>query len=208
MGGLEKGREASNLAVRTALAEYSAKPVEVPLPHALQRVMHAANQAVYQMAGQQERIGSIGTTMIMAVIYQGQLYYASVGDSRIYLYRDGQLLQLTVDHVYANDLAQMVHNNQISREEAEDHPDRYALTSFLGLVSLPAIDQNLNPLSLQPGDKVVLCSDGLYNALSNEKMLQSLELDAPIAAEALIQKVLAEGYYPQDNMTVAILQYA
>ncbi|HEX2954295.1 MAG TPA: protein phosphatase 2C domain-containing protein [Bacillota bacterium] len=208
MGGLEKGSEASNLAVRTALAEYSVKPADEPISNALQRVMHIANQAVYEMARQRERVGSIGTTMLMAVIFQGQLYYASAGDSRIYLYRNGRLWQLTTDHVYAYELARMVNNSQISQEEAEGHPDRNALTSYLGLASLTAIDQNLNPLSLQPGDKVMLCSDGLYNVLSAEKMEKALQMDAPLAAETLIQKALTEGYHQQDNMTVAILQYA
>jgi protein phosphatase len=89
--------------------------------------------------------------------------------------------------------------------EAAVHPDRQALTSFLGLEVIPEIDRNLHPVHLAPGDRLLLCSDGVYGVLPEADLRQLLRQNAQAAAEALVGAVKALGLPEQDNATVAIL---
>lgn len=207
MGGLEMGCEASNLAVRAMLREYVKKPQNETIPLALRRVLDNANQTVYQMSQKCGLESQVGTTLVAAVIREGELFWVSVGDSRIYLYRGGSLTRLTEDHVYAQTLERKVLNGDISREEAEHHPDRNALTSYLGLVEISEVDQNIKPLSMEIGDRVVLCSDGIYKVLSDNEIAGLLNVEPQTAAEMLVEKALGKNETGQDNMTVAILAY-
>ena len=104
MGGMSLGREASALAVETMLESYAVKEDSESVDEALMRSLSRANMAVVELARKHDLEGSVGTTMIAAVIFRGSLYWISVGDSRIYLCRDGRLIQLTADHTYALEL--------------------------------------------------------------------------------------------------------
>lgn len=209
MGGLAMGRETSNLAVRAMLAELAAVPNGEPIPEALQRSVHRTNAAVYQLAIENGMEWNIGTTLLTAVIREGGLYWVSVGDSRIYLYRAGSLSQLTTDHVYARKLIEKVKQGAMSRAEAEQHPERHTLTSYLGIAEVQEIDQNMRAYPLRPGDCIMLCSDGLYGSVGEGEMIQCLEHgeDPQRAAELLVQAALSKGRTNQDNVTVAILAY-
>lgn len=205
MGGLAMGAEASRLAKRTMLDEYQAKAAKEAVPQALERALRAANNAVFQIARKAGLEGDVGTTMVAAVVRGADLYWVSVGDSRIYLCRDGQLTQLTTDHVYSRQLAGEVAKGRMSKEEAAGHPDRDALTSFLGLEEIEEIDRNVRSFPLQPGDRILLCSDGLYRALSAEEIAERLADDPQNAAESLVERAVSKERRYQDNLTVAIL---
>ncbi|MGM0883499.1 MAG: PP2C family protein-serine/threonine phosphatase [Bacillota bacterium] len=205
MGGLAMGREASQLAVQAMLNEYTGKTAGEPVPVALERALHKANEEVYGLAKRHELEWSVGTTLIAAVIQEGQLYWISAGDSRIYLYRGGVLIPLTQDHVYANRLLERVKAGQMTREEAESHPERDLLTSYLGIPVLDEIDANRAPFALQAGDWVLLCSDGLYDDLSEQLLEEAVRLPPQHAAEFILQHVIAQQRQYQDNATIAIL---
>lgn len=205
MGGLEMGREASQLAVQAMLNEYTGKTAEEPVPVALERALHKANKEVYELAKRNELEWSVGTTLITAVIQEEQLYWISAGDSRIYLYRGGVLIPLTRDHVYANRLHERVKAGQMTREEAESHPERDLLTSYLGIPALYEIDANRAPFALQAGDWVLLCSDGLYDDLSEQLLEEAVRLPPQHAAKFILQHVIAQQRPYQDNATIAIL---
>lgn len=205
MGGLAMGREAGQLAVLAMLNEYTGKTAEEPVPVALERALHKANEEVYGLAKRNELEWSVGTTLIAAVIQEGQLYWVSAGDSRIYLYRGGVLIQLTRDHVYANRLYERVKAGQMTREEAESHPERDLLTSYLGIPVLDEIDANRMPFALQAGDWVLLCSDGLYEDLSEQLLEEAVRLPPQHAAEFILQHVMTQQRLYQDNATIAIL---
>lgn len=207
MGGLAMGREASRLAVQTLLGEYSAKSAEEPVPQTLQRAIKQANRVVYELALAHELEWSVGTTAIAAVVQEGLLYWISAGDSRIYLYRDGALSPLTYDHVYANRLYDKVKAGEMTREEAETHPERQLLTSYLGIPELTEIDGNVLPFRLQPEDWILLCSDGVYPSLSERVMAEASKLSPQSAAEYILRQTLAEERPYQDNATIAILKY-
>ena len=205
MGGLSLGREAGQLAKITMLMEYEKKSNEETIPQALERSLVAANEAVLQLAQGEGLEGEIGTTLVAAVIKDYDLYWISVGDSHLYLFRDGRLHQLNADHNYAQRLAHMVAAGTINKDEAENHVDRKALTSYLGLAHLTEVDQNLKPFPLENGDRVLLCSDGLYGTLTEDEIASSLLKGPQEAAENLVEQVLAKQRHHQDNVTVAIL---
>jgi serine/threonine protein phosphatase PrpC len=205
MGGYAMGKEAGQLAIQIMLNEYKAKSAEESIPKALEQSLHLANQAVYEMALSHELEWSVGTTLIATVIHQGELYWISAGDSRIYLFRGGVLIPLTRDHIYANRLREQVLAGILTQEEAESHPERHLLTSYLGIPRITEIDANQEPLLLLPGDLVILCSDGLYDDLSDKLLEEASCLYPPLAATYILQHVLAEQRPYQDNATIAIL---
>ena len=204
MGGMAHGGEASHMAVRAFLQAYMAKSADETVPSALRRSLDEANQAVISLAYQAEE-ENVGTTLVAAVIHGDALHWVSVGDSRLYLWRDRQLTQLSADHIYANDLDRDAANGNISREDAENHPERRSLTSYLGLMPLDLIDHNPQPFPLFDGDRLLLCSDGLYVALVESEIAPIFNRDAQQAAEDLVALVLAKNRSGQDNLTVAIL---
>jgi protein phosphatase len=207
MGGLEMGREAGQLAVQTMLNEYTGKSAGESVSKALERALHKANKEVYELAVRNELEWSVGTTLVAAVILEGKLYWISAGDSRIYLYRGGLLIALTRDHIYANRLYERVKAGQMTREEAESHPERNLLTSYLGIPEIDEIDANRAPFGLQAGDWVLLCSDGLYDDLSEQLLEEAVRLPPQQAAEFILQRVMEQQRPFQDNATIAILKY-
>ena len=204
MGGMAHGGEASHMAVRAFLQAYMAKSADETVPIALHRALDEANQAVISLAYQADE-ENVGTTLVAAVIHGNALHWVSVGDSRLYLWRDRQLTQLTEDHIFANDLDRDAANGNISREDAENHPERRSLTSYLGLTPLDLIDHNPQPLLLFGGDRLLLCSDGLYVGLVENGIDSLFNRDPQQTAEDLVALVLAKNRPGQDNLTVAIL---
>ncbi|WP_198471255.1 PP2C family protein-serine/threonine phosphatase [Acetomicrobium sp. S15 = DSM 107314] len=205
MGGMSLGREASALAVETMLESYVIKEGNEPVVEALMRSLSRANMAVVELARKHCLEGSVGTTMAAAVIFRGSLYWVSVGDSRIYLCRDGRLIQLTADHTYASELYEEAYSGEISWNDALLHPQRGALTSFLGMERIPIVDRNAQPLSLRDDDRVLLCSDGLYRGLLSEEIVEEMRLSPREAAERLVLRVLAKDLPHQDNVTAIVL---
>lgn len=204
MGGMANGGEASHLAVRAFLHAYMAKQTDETITAAMLRALDEANQTVITLSHQ---VGeeNVGTTLVAAVIHGDVLHWVSVGDSRLYLWRNGQLTQLSEDHIYANDLDRDAASGNISCEDAENHPERRSLTSYLGLTQLDLIDRNLRPFPLLSGDRLLLCSDGLYAALEEIEITPLFDREAQQTAEDLVALVLAMDRPGQDNLTVAIL---
>lgn len=207
MGGMVMGGEAGRLAKDTVLQAYQVKPPQESIPQALQRALAHANQAVVTLAKQAGRLGDIGTTLVAAVIHGHDLYWVSVGDSRIYLYRQGRLTQITEDHDYGRELAEKVGAGKMTLTEAKSYPERErgALTSYLGQAQLAQVDRNLRSFPLEIGDRILLCSDGLFSSLSEAEMAAPLRGDPQEAAETLVTLALGKNKSSQDNVTVAIL---
>ncbi|MCC6134586.1 MAG: serine/threonine-protein phosphatase [Gammaproteobacteria bacterium] len=206
MGGMALGREAAQSAIAALLRHYAAKDPVTPPEVALQLAVHAANAAVNQLthaAGLSQ--GAAGATLAVVVAHEARLYWAAVGDSRIYLYRHGELAQLNLEHIFARELWRGVATGHVDRPELWDHPEREMLTSYLGLPELPELDYNRQPLLLQPGDRLLLCSDGLYQMLAAEIIAAILPADPQIAAARLVKETLNQQHPHQDNVTAVIL---
>ena len=203
MGGLSHGSEASHAAVRVFLQTYESKPPNESISDALARSLIAANQTVVALA---DRVGSAngtGTTLAAAVLHGDSLHWISAGDSRVYLCHGNSLTRVTSDHVYARQLNEKVARGMISREEAQRNSERAALTSFLG--DLKEVDRSLRPLSLRKGDRVIICSDGFYRAVSEAEIIEAFQGDPQSACDMLVEQAVAKQRNQQDNLTVIAL---
>lgn len=204
MGGMSGGREASQMAVRTFLRAYQAKAAAESIPDALLRSVVDSNNAVLSLSdGVSEQTS--GTTLAAALVHNDLLYWISTGDSRIYLLRDGQLTRLTADHIYGRELDEKAAEGKISRTEARSHPERGSLTSYLGMKKLPELDRSVRPFPLNPRDCVILCTDGLYRALSELEIAATFHEDLHGACDALLRRALEKRRAQQDNLTVIAL---
>ena len=189
MGGHVAGEVASRLAAEAAL-EAEGDPVE--------RVL-TANAAVVRRALDQPRLAGMGTTMTLAVFSPDEVEMGHIGDSRAYLYRDGTLTQLTRDHSL---MADMIASGELTPEQAAVHPFRSVITRALGMESRVVVDRVTH--DLQPGDRVLLCSDGLTTMLADAQVAALLAgVDATTAAAALIAAANDAGGY--DNISVVVV---
>lgn len=207
MGGMAMGQEASNLASRVMLKIYNEQSETTSPIERLHLGTTTANHDVFQMAAQAGLAHQVGTTLIAVIIQNGALYWISVGDSRIYLLRNGELAPLNHEHTYARKLNQEVLKGKLKRAQTLFHPERQALTSFIGLTELTEIDANIKPFPLQAGDQVLLCSDGLHGTLSDEEITNIILNHGNDSADALVQATLDRGAPHQDNVTAVLLSY-
>jgi PPM family protein phosphatase len=201
------GHLAGEIASATAL-----KPVEAlegrvfrdstAAVEALRSAVVSANETVSELADKEPSYRGMGTTLTAALVEGRRLHLAHVGDSRAYLLRDGRFSQLTDDHTLVQHL---VDEGQITREEATKHPQRSIITRAIGVS--PVIDVDSMSLELQPGDQLLLCSDGLTGAVDDEtihRVLLEME-DIDVAVDRLVELANANGGH--DNITVLLLRY-
>ena len=205
MGGIAGGADASRTAVDTFLESYESKSTDESISAALLRALNDANRAVLDLA-KREKLEEVGSTLVAAVAHDNSLYWISVGDSRLYLFQNDRLTRLSNDHVYANELNRMVAEGKISNERARDDSQRAALTCYVGLSELPAVDHAVRPLALEAGGAVLLCSDGVYNSVSESEMTAALRCAPQKACESLVQAALSKRKKNQDNLTAVSLR--
>lgn len=205
MGGLEGGRSASLAAVRAFLASYCAKQPSETVEDALRRAIDRANDAVLSVRhdGSAAAEGS-GTTLAAAVLHAEGLSWVAAGDSRVYLLRHRQLVQVTVDHTYARELDAKVALGALSLRAAAEDPERDALVSYLGQAAPAHIDSSVTALPLEDDDTVIVCSDGLYKALTEDEIVAVARgaTDPQRLCEQLSEAVQAKRLPHQDNCTV------
>lgn len=203
VGGHPAGDVASALALEPlAGLDGSLDEVDGGVGAALADAVRAANRRVHEdAAAHPERMG-MATTLTAAAVADGTAHLAHVGDSRAYLLRPGEGLQrLTVDHT---PVEQAVVAGELSPEEAELHPLRHTLDRVLG--TEPDIDVDTpEPLALASDDRLLLCSDGLTEAVSEQEIARLLETagDPERTADSLVQAALAGG--APDNVTVVVV---
>lgn len=205
MGGLEGGERASRLAVSRMMDELDTSWNTYPDIY-----LDAAMDVNYEVRNLRDqetgRKLEAGTTLTAASIQKNQLYWCSVGDSRIYLYRQGVMQCLTRDHIYGNDLDEMAEKGEITAEQAEKTPGRSALTSYLGIRNLERINYNQTSMELRHGDVILQCSDGLYRSLSEMEMAYTIQRcfpDMQKAADSLTS--IAVGQPGKHDNTSAVL---
>jgi len=204
MGGLEGGAAISQRVTDTFLARYR----KLAIPDAdefLYDSVMAAEKAVEELMAARHVNG--GSTLVAVLLRGDVLHFISVGDSRIYLLRGKKLLQLNHEHTYGALLRERATRGEIDPEEPYVNPRRDALTAYIGMGALKRIDRSERPVPLQPGDKVLLCSDGVFNALGRDALISALEGEAAQAAAQIEEAVLAQELSNQDNFTGVILEW-
>lgn len=205
MGGHQAGDIASRLAVETITQDLVALPAGLPVEtcgEELKKAILHANEVVFRKAAEHAEYQSMGTTVVAAIIADHEGMVAHIGDSRAYKFRQGELVQLTDDHSLVNELLK---NKQISEEEANAHPHRNVVTRALGTDEQVEVD--MNRVNLEPGDILLLCSDGLSNYVTSEQMTLTLgadDLGLNDRADRLLQLALHAG--GDDNISVALLE--
>jgi PPM family protein phosphatase len=202
MGGMEGGKLASATAIRTSL-QWCAENTE-PLDSRLIRAQLEASDAVKLDARKLSLEGDMGSTLLLTAVEDGKLFWSSSGDSRIYLVRQGRLIQLTHDHTFGSLLARRAATNQYTPTHATEAELRQ-LTSWLGSNDLREIDSPDIPIPLQYGDYVLLCSDGCYDALPETVPVDSNPSEL---AEMLVNLAIARGLTWQDNATCVVLRWS
>ena len=202
MGGHNAGEVASAIAIEelTALKGMGPWPNERAATDDLKRAIVRANRRIREMAAGDRELNGMGTTLVAVLEDGDSVHLANVGDSRAYLLRQGELTQVTVDHTLVQEL---VDDGRLSPKDAERHPQRSMITRALGVDQQVEID--LFTYKLLPGDRLVLCSDGLSDVLKPAQIRNALlrVRDPQKAAERLVT-LAVEGGGP-DNITVIVI---
>ncbi|MDG4553122.1 MAG: protein phosphatase 2C domain-containing protein [Candidatus Competibacter sp.] len=202
MGGEQGGARASALTIRDFIETYDTVPA-VTIPERLERTLAYVNQRMaLEVASDPERLEGMGCTLLAVVLAEEGLYWISVGDSPLWLWRRGRLHRLNQDHAYRSILAAQVSAGEISAADAARHPSRNALVSAVTGGEVELVDLPRQSYPLRCGDQILLASDGLLT-LSESKiaaLLASARGREP--CRRLLAAVEALRSPHQDNMTV------
>ncbi|MGB3070490.1 MAG: protein phosphatase 2C domain-containing protein [Ottowia sp.] len=201
MGGHPEGETAAQLALQTmaALFQREAQPHLPDVPAFLSNGVMAAHQQIVRHASARGMLDTPRTTLVAALIQDGQIHWAHCGDSRLYVARQGKLLVRTRDHSY------------LEAQSGAGMPlkgiNRNVLFTCLGSTTRPIVDI-AGPLPLKNGDKVLLCSDGLWGSVDDENIVAQLsEQKVAQAVPDLIEKALRKGGERSDNVTALALEW-
>ncbi|MCA9950472.1 MAG: protein phosphatase 2C domain-containing protein [Anaerolineales bacterium] len=202
VGGQQHGRAAADRAALTVHSVfYRLRQAQDPIREAIQEAILQANTAVIEES-QQLGGGKMGSTIVTCIIDQDVLTVAHVGDARVYLLRAGQLRQLTRDDSWVQ---RQVDAGLLTPDEAANHELRNVVTQVLGNKTDITVHLS-DPIPLQAGDLMLLCSDGLYDVLSDRQMSGVMINNSPqAAAEKLVQMAATGG--ATDNITAVVVRY-
>jgi serine/threonine protein phosphatase PrpC len=194
MGGAQAGEVASRVAAESI---ESAERGEGSPETYLRSIAEEANRRIHELAQEDSSRSGMGTTFTAAALEGEELSIAHVGDSRAYLFRDGELRLLTSDHSLVEELRRQ---GRLTEEQAEDHPQRSIITRALG--PEPDVEVDTMTYRARPGDVYLLCSDGLTTMVKDDRIRAILAeaADLQTAAEHLIAEANAAG--GRDNITV------
>ncbi|MCC5465064.1 Stp1/IreP family PP2C-type Ser/Thr phosphatase [Pelosinus baikalensis] len=202
MGGHVAGEIASKLAISTVNGYIQEHVGKDNLEILLKDAIIQANTSIYQMALSKEEFSGMGTTVTASYIDGDTIYWGHVGDSRMYLLRNGKLNQLTNDHSLVWELVQ---SGNITRDEAYVHPKRNLLTRAVGTSCLITVDTGF--VQWKPGDIVLMCTDGLTNMVSEQNictLMQRKDCEISSIVEQLVNQAKDAGGF--DNITVILLK--
>ncbi len=212
IGGHRAGEVASEMAVEIISRQVAASDARSPL-ETLTAAIHLASQQIYAAAQADEDHAGMGSTCSCVWVIDDRLYTATVGDSRIYLLRGGSINQLSTDHTW---IQEALERGILTPEQARNHPNQHVIRRYLGSPTPPAVDNRMRlvtqgeaseahqGLRLVAGDRLLLCSDGLTDLVSDVEILENLDgLEPNAALQALVDLANARGGH--DNITIVLL---
>lgn len=205
MGGANGGNIASMLAVKVISERinscYNENMRFSSIMNLLESAITAANIEVYDMAASRSELRGMGTTVVCAVVKDGEVMIAHAGDSRAYLISEDAVTQLTTDHSMVQD---MVNRGEITAEEAEKHPNKNIITRAVGVDK--EIEVDFTETELLDNQTLILCTDGLTNYVSDSDILKDISDGQHYAfADRLVKHANSNG--GGDNITVVALSY-
>lgn len=202
MGGHRGGDVAARIVIETVEREMSQRVHggdAAASVSALRAAVMAANDAVHAAAADDRGLAGMGATVVAASVCADALVFASVGDSRLYRYRQGVLEQLTHDHTM---LQELVDGGMITAEQAQRAPFRGMLTRALGVE--PEVLVDVRQVGIEPGDMVLMCSDGLTDMVEPEVIAATLAIDGEVDDRVAALVSLANAGGGRDNVTVVL----
>jgi protein phosphatase len=201
MGGYEGGQEASRLAVETVRQVYD-HAFNADPQATLVEALESAHQSIQRYAVEHPQFYGMGTTCTALAIVGRQLHFAHVGDSRLYHIRGETVSRLTRDHSY---VGRLVESGIVRSEDAESHPQRHILTAALGSGRNVVPHAPDGPFLLEAGDRLVLCTDGLWGLVGDQELASIVKSAPPNEACFRLVKMALERGGP-DNITVSVLR--
>jgi protein phosphatase len=200
MGGHNAGEIASKLAVETTIEYINSICCIEDLESVLKEAIEFSNKRIYEFSKKNLSLNGMGTTITASLIRGNKMVVANVGDSRCYIIKNNQLHQVTKDHSLVQEL---VDNGTITSEEAFTHPNKNIITRALGTSSSVNVDTYV--LDTMDITKVILCTDGLSNSLTNEEMFEIVQNNTSISScQKLVDISNEKG--GRDNITVIIFE--
>ena len=200
MGGHRGGAQASRIAVETIQQSFLAS-ASSPIDDRLREAFQKANDAIRRYGSENLPDEIIGTTCTALAIKGDAGWIGHIGDSRAYRITGSSIRQLTRDH---SNVAEMVRNHLLTKEEAKNHPERSMLTRALGVADISEID-TVGEFSLGDNEWYLMCSDGLANNVEEQEMKDLVLSGTPMeACDSLVNLALERG--GQDNITVLVIQ--
>ena len=204
------GGNSGEIASRTAVSEIANYVVEHPISRMdgkyeivdyLKRAIDKANSKIFDKAISYKENSGMATTTIVVYVRKGKAYIANIGDSRVYLYRDGELAQLTEDHTYVNTL---VKAGILTRDEADHDERKNVIIKALGADE--TVDPDFFQVDLKVDDILLCCSDGLYDELTSEEIIEIIQRKENMSelAKELIARANEHG--GRDNITIISLK--
>ncbi len=199
MGGLAAGEVASQTTKESVLTTFENAKPEDSLTHIVNEAITLANTNVRKVQREKPEANGMGCTCVLLAFRKNDYCIGYVGDSRIYRYRDNTLKQLTTDHSYVEELFR---RGLIKEEEKANHPYKNSITRYVGHED--KIEVDLSTGALKPGDRFILCSDGLHGEVTDEQMAAILRdnMNPQECIQKLIQAALDHG--GKDNVSVVL----
>jgi protein phosphatase len=204
MGGQERGEVASSMAIEIIPRAIHAR---LAVTHQAEDAIHfalaEANDTIVEAGRSQPEGRRMGTTAVVALQHDGQVYVSNLGDSRAYLIREGQVHQLTVDHSVAQAL---VNTGALTAEEARCSPYQHVLHKFLGCSELASAPE-VRPFTPRPGDRLLLATDGMTNHINEDdlRLGPTTFPDPQLWIDHLVQRALDAG--SRDNVTGIVIAF-
>lgn len=213
MGGLNGGEKASSLAAEKMIRDFLSRDKTEPIYQFLKREVILLDKEVASLKASSGKPLGAGTTLVAAVVEGNQLFWISVGDSKIYAIKNRKIQSLAREHNYRLTLTEALRTGKIDKaqfgiEEKSRRAD--ALISFIGIGGLSIIDSGRFPIQMEPDDIILLCSDGVCKSLTEDQiqfMITDNAFDLRIAAERLVDTAMEYSGRGQDNTTAVILAY-
>ena len=209
MGGEVGGDIASSLAVRSFCAGFEAHDSSQDPIARLLDALKSANLALYDRVKAEPYLAGMGTTLIGAILDCRELRWVSVGDSSMWLFRDGELRRLNANHSVGGQLAELVAAGEITAEEAANEPGQSQLLEAVMGEDIRLVDMPVDPLRLLSGDVLILASDGIDTCLPNEIagiLLKGGDCSSAELVDRILRAVEAHERPFQDNATLIVVR--
>ena len=203
MGGMKDGKLASETAIKSLRNSFSQM-------NRLERIGEQLKESAFSASDEVEKIleGDGGSTVVAGIIIHEKLYFASVGDSFMYLYRDGSLYRLNVEHnICYQRYLEDIKDGALDAKSCREDPEAAALTQFLGMPGLSEVDYSANPINLRKGDVLLACSDGVGGVVEESEIIEALQwFSVNDMCQRLEKHIISHANPNQDNYTALTIK--